>query len=47
MATQKCPKCNQDSFTWFIDEETSSLTIWFCTECNYKAEEDERLENYA
>ncbi len=27
MATQICPKCKEDTFTWSIDDETS-LTKW-------------------
>ncbi len=30
MATQICPNCKQDSFTWSIDEDESTLTLpWF------------------
>lgn len=41
MATQICPKCKEDSFTWSIDEEISDLTIWGCYKCSYQAFEDE------
>jgi hypothetical protein len=44
MATQTCPKCKQDSFTWSIDEEESGLTKWGCFNCSYIAFEDESLE---
>jgi len=40
MATQICPNCKNDSFTWRIDEEESPLTIWRCN-CGYLAYEDE------
>jgi hypothetical protein len=44
MATQICPKCKEDSFTWSIDEEDESLTKWGCHICHYFAYEDEKLE---
>jgi hypothetical protein len=44
MATQICPKCKEDSFTWSIDEEESPLTYWHCYNCLYGAYEDEKLE---
>ena len=44
MATQICPNCKKDSFTWSIDEEESPLTYWGCYECNYGAYEDESKE---
>ncbi|RKS21742.1 hypothetical protein CLV94_2377 [Flavobacterium endophyticum] len=43
MATQICPKCKQDSFTWYMDDdEASGLTIWHCFNCRYVAYEDEQ-----
>lgn len=49
MATQICPNCKKDSFTWHIDDENSKLTIWGCYQCYYQAFEDEskmtRCEN--
>lgn len=44
MATQICPNCKLDSFTWSIDEEESTLTKWSCYVCGYIAFEDESLE---
>ncbi|MDA3613808.1 hypothetical protein [Polluticaenibacter yanchengensis] len=44
MATHICPNCKEDSFTWSIDEEESSLTKWGCYNCYYIAWEDETLE---
>ncbi len=44
MATQLCPKCQNNSFTWFVDDEKSNLTVWGCYQCNYEAYEDESLE---
>ena len=44
MATQICPNCKADTFTWSIDEEESTLTKWGCYECGYIAWEDETLE---
>jgi hypothetical protein len=43
MATQICPNCKSDSFTWSIDDE-SIYTKWGCYSCNYIAFEDESLE---
>ena len=44
MATQICPRCKEDAFTWHIDEEESPFTIWACHICNYQAFEDESKE---
>ncbi len=45
MATQICPKCREDSFTWsMVDEMPNSLTHWGCYICGYSALEDERDE---
>ena len=44
MATQLCPHCKQDSFTWSIDEGESPLTKWGCYICGYIAFEDEASE---
>lgn len=44
MATQICPKCKCDSFTWRMDDEISDLTIWVCYECSYQAFENESDE---
>jgi len=44
MATQICPKCQEDSFTWHMDEEESQVTIWWCYKCSYSACEDQKLE---
>lgn len=44
MATQICPNCKEDSFTWIIDNEKSELTIWSCHKCEYKAFENEKDE---
>ena len=41
MATQICPNCKEDSFTWYIDDAKSTLTIWGCYQCHYQAFEDE------
>lgn len=41
MATHICPNCKKDSFTWYIDDEISELTIWNCHGCNYQAYENE------
>ena len=35
---------NIDDFSWIIDEEQSSLTIWNCRNCNYRAFENESDE---
>jgi ribosomal protein S27AE len=44
MATQTCPKCGGNSFTWAIHDETGKLTHWYCGSCNYSADEDESKE---
>lgn len=44
MVNQICPKCKQDSFTWYIDDEMSTITIWSCYHCDYQAYEDDREE---
>ena len=44
MATQICPKCKEDAFTWSIDDEITDLTIWNCYNCLYQAFEDETSE---
>ncbi len=41
MAEQICPKCNNPSFYWSMNEE---LTRWYCHECKYEAYENEVLE---
>lgn len=46
MSLQICPNCKEYSITWYMDEDESSLTIWFCSSCNYKAFEDETKERY-
>lgn len=43
MATQICPNCREDDFTWCIDEG-EPLTRWSCGNCGYVAYEDETLE---
>jgi ribosomal protein L37AE/L43A len=45
MATQICPKCKSDSFTWIIDDEISNMTIWYCNVCNFSALENENDES--
>ncbi len=44
MATQNCPKCKKDSFTWYVDEEMSDIIIWNCDNCDLQIYEDERDE---
>jgi transcription elongation factor Elf1 len=44
MATQICPKCKKDDFSWYIDDEMSSITIWNCGSCDFQTYEDERDE---
>lgn len=43
MATQICPNCKNDAFTWSI-EEKAALTYWGCYQCGYGAYEDESQE---
>lgn len=46
MATQICPNCKEDSFTWYMDDENGKeITMWGCYSCSYSAcEEDESLQ---
>ena len=44
MATQICPKCKKDSFTWSVNEEISDLAVWDCYKCYYQAFENESDE---
>lgn len=41
MATQICPICKADSFTWYTNEEESPLIQWMCDKCDYRAYEEE------
>ena len=41
MAEVNCPNCKENAFTWYIDEEESPFTIWYCRICKYVAYEDE------
>ncbi|HEY0055767.1 MAG TPA: hypothetical protein VGB63_10455 [Pedobacter sp.] len=44
MATQLCPNCKEDSFTWSLNEDLPNLTAWGCYSCCYQAFEDEAKE---
>ena len=44
MTNQICPKCKKDSFSWYIDEEMSNITIWNCQSCDFQIYEDDRDE---
>ena len=46
MAQHICPKCKQETFNWYIDEEIPSITIWSCSNCNIQIFEDDRDEVY-
>lgn len=45
MATQICPNCKEDSFTWATDENVNGelITTWSCS-CDYFVYEDESKE---
>ena len=43
MATQICPQCKSDSFTWHVDDN-STMTTWSCSKCGYQALENESDE---
>ncbi|WP_089733506.1 hypothetical protein [Chryseobacterium jejuense] len=43
MATQICPECKENSFTWYIDDEPE-VTHWECYSCGYHALENEADE---
>ncbi|MCJ8154579.1 hypothetical protein MKJ01_12470 [Chryseobacterium sp. SSA4.19] len=45
MATQTCPKCREDTFTWHQMDEDSDLLSWGCYQCGYSAEENEKDES--
>lgn len=45
MSLHKCPNCKEINFNWFVDEETSILTIWNCWGCVYRAFENESKES--
>ena len=42
MATQICPHCKKDSFSWSIDDENTQLTYWGCHLCHFGAYENEK-----
>lgn len=43
MALQICPKCKENSFTWFISGKTH-LTSWSCFSCDYEAKQTDSDE---
>lgn len=45
MATQICPKCKENAFTWSMDEENPKLIDWGCYHCSYHARENELDES--
>ena len=44
MVTQICPKCRKKSFTWYISEVLSNITVWSCTSCPFQIFEDDNEE---
>ena len=38
MALEICPKCKENSFTWFINGK-NHLTSWSCFNCDYEAQQ--------
>ena len=44
MVTQICPKCRKNSFTWYISEVLSNITVWSCTSCLFQIFEDDNEE---
>lgn len=40
MGLQICPKCSEQSFTWFIGGKFP-VTTWSCFDCDYEAKEVE------
>ena len=42
MSLQKCVNCKELGMTWYVDDE--ERTWWFCSECDFKIEEDESKE---
>ena len=45
MSEQYCPNCKEKAFVWYINEEESPNTQWYCSLCKYHAEENEALES--
>lgn len=45
MSVHKCPNCKDFGFVWKVDDEISDLTIWDCSECGYRAFEDESKQS--
>ena len=43
MALKICPKCKENSFTWFISGKTQ-LTTWSCFDCDYEAKQTDKDE---
>lgn len=43
MTAHACPKCKELAFTWALYDD-DAYTVWFCSSCNYRAEENESLE---
>ena len=46
MADHKCPKCKQETFSWYVDQEIAEITIWTCSNCDLQIYEDDRDEIY-
>jgi len=42
MSLQICLNCKELGLTWYLDDE--ERTWWFCSECEFKIEEDESKE---
>jgi len=42
MSLQLCPNCKKVASTWLVDDE--ERTWWYCGNCEFKIEEDERKE---
>jgi hypothetical protein len=45
MALQVCPKCGVKAITWFIADEGSQFTTWWCSHCQYCVQENEKKES--
>lgn len=46
MANHNCPRCKQETFTWYLDKEIPTMTVWTCSNCDFQTFEDDRDEIY-
>lgn len=44
MSNYECPKCHNQSFSWYVSEVLSNITVWNCSTCPLQIFEDESEE---